>query len=148
MIQEAESRYERSSRRIQELEAQIRQLTYDFRRGRRSGQTHKVLTDGGRDDESVGGLTDDSFTTAGVAVCLDVAFLVLPLDGSICNSCYCCCCCCSFLSVSVSEANQCDFKVVLRSFLWNLLFGCITMVFVASATFFLIRIHINPITSL
>ena len=60
--QDAETRYERASRRIHELEAQIRQLTYDFRRVRKSG--HHALADVD-DTESVGGMTEDSFTTAG-----------------------------------------------------------------------------------
>jgi hypothetical protein len=61
--QDAEARYTRSAKRVQELEAQVRQLTYDFRRSRRSGGL-PTLRDF-RDDESVGGMTEDSFTTAG-----------------------------------------------------------------------------------
>jgi hypothetical protein len=64
-LQDTEAQLARSTKRIRMLEAQVRQLTYDARASRRSGM-HRLADI--RDDESVGGMTEDSFSTAGAVV--------------------------------------------------------------------------------
>jgi hypothetical protein len=92
--QEVEGKLVRANQRVAELEAQVRQLTYDFRRSRRSGLglPRGLLGDG--DADSVGGMTDDSFTTAGEGAGPACAAAASLMHGAVRLRLRVGCCCC------------------------------------------------------